>query len=140
MRNGLSSVGIGSPQMSNVVEGYWPREGASAGFCLLGMYLVCITRLQSPDSLWMRRKTLFVGRLPLHPFHHPSTTPWLSPWTLMCSPSFDNTHTWMVSSSKLTASAHWMSLPWAFHPAASLHAHHLGLIVMATPKPELASE
>ena len=126
--------------MSNEVGGYWPREGASAGFCLLGMYLVYIVRLQSSDNLWMRRKTLFVGLFPLHPFHQPSTTPRLSPWTVMCSPSFDNMHKWMTSSSKPTASAHWMSLPWDFHPAANFHARHFGPIVMATPKPELASE
>ena len=38
------------------------------------------------------------------------------------------------------ASAHWMSLPWDFQPGAHRHAHHRVPTVIATPKPELASE
>ena len=56
-----------------------PRDGASAGFCALGTYLVCTVLPQSSESWRMRRKTWLVGLLALHLFHHPSTTPRLSP-------------------------------------------------------------
>ena len=38
------------------------------------------------------------------------------------------------------ALAHWMSLPWDFQPGAHLHACHHTPTVIATLKPELASE
>ena len=60
-------------------EGKEPREGASAGFCALGTYLVCTVLLLSSESWRMRRKMQLVGLLALHLFHQPSTTPRLSP-------------------------------------------------------------
>lgn len=99
-------------------------EGASAGFCTLGTYLVCTVLLQSSERWRMRRKMWLVGLLVLHLFHHPSTTPRLSPWTSTWSPSLASANTQMVSSSNPMASAHWMSLPWDFQPGANRHARH----------------
>jgi len=49
------------------------------GFCVLGMYFVYIDQSQLSDSWRMWRKTQLVGLLALDFFHHPSTTPLLSP-------------------------------------------------------------
>ena len=38
------------------------------------------------------------------------------------------------------ASAHWMSLPWDLQPGAHCHTRHCVPTVIATLKPELASE
>lgn len=56
-----------------------PLDGLSAGLSLLGTYLVCMYELLVPKTAWIRRKTKFVCLFLLLPFHHPSTTPLLSP-------------------------------------------------------------
>ena len=101
---------------------------------------MCIVLSLSSDSLRTRWKTLLVGLFALNHFHHPLTTPWLSPYTVKCSPLLEMSHRARMRSSKAMASAHCMSHPWDFHPSTSRHARHLGLIVMATLNPELVSE
>jgi len=59
--------------------GYTPQEGPSAGLSLLSTYLVWTVVCAAPMVVWMWQKMRFVCLFLLQPFHHPSTTPLLSP-------------------------------------------------------------
>jgi hypothetical protein len=92
------------------------------------------------DMSWMCLKMSLVGLLQLLPFHQPSTTPLLSPKTLMWVRLGAEGVRVRMRKRKLTASAHPMSLLLAFQPGRSLHALHLFPIVIPMPVSELASE
>jgi hypothetical protein len=117
-----------------------PRDGASAGLCWLGTYRVWKCAPVDSAMSCNRRKTRLVCRFLLAPFHHPSTTPVLSPWHVKWKLWPWRTRRVRARSSKATASAHPMSRPWECQSPMRVHARQCSPTTMPRPTPELASE
>ena len=125
-------------------EGYTPLKGASAGLDAVPTYAVW-----KEDSVVFchkcscnRLKTSLMALLRLRPFHQPSTTPLLSPYTVKSHLCVSVSRRYQTRHSKATASAQPMSrCPLSvFHPGMSHQALHFAPMVMAIPNLELASE